>query len=146
MSDDDIFESSGIELHSRMGKKFINGAAIAAENSLERSAGKHLLSSIGAASKRHHMGLDGFRQIPLSDFLGLEHCYSESVLRKNPKLAVAIDGRDQAMLLRRNECTKKATVSSRNFTPTVHHLQGTPRSQVRLLCSQKGHRRHHNKQ
>ena len=36
MSDDDIFESSGIELHSRMGKKFINGAAIAAENSLEQ--------------------------------------------------------------------------------------------------------------
>ena len=117
MSDDDIFESSGIELHSRMGKKFINGAAKAAENSLERNAGKHLLSSIGAASKRHHLGLDGFRQIPLSDFLGLEHCYSESVLRNNPKLAVAIDGRDQAMLLRRNECTKKATVSSRNFTP-----------------------------
>ena len=117
MSDDDMFESRGIEFHSRMGKNFIHGAAIAAQNSLERNAGKHLLSSIGAASQRHHMGLDGFRQIPLSDFLGLEHCYSESVLRKNPKLAVAIDGRDQAMLSRRNQCTQKAIVSSRNFTP-----------------------------
>ena len=117
MSDDDMFESSGIEFHSRMGKNFINGAAIAAENSLERNAGKHLLSSIGAASQRHHMGLDSFRQLPLSDFLGLEHCYSESVLRKNPKLAAAIDGKDQAMLLRRNQCTRTAIVSSRNFTP-----------------------------
>ena len=88
-----------------MGIKFTNAAALAAETSLEQNPGRQLLSSIGAAGKRHHMGLDKFRQKPLSDFLGLEHCIPESTIRNNPQHAIPIDGRDhdvQASLISDN--------------------------------------------
>ena len=80
---------------SRLGTKFTNAAALASESSLEHKPGRPLLSSIGAAGKRHRMGLDNFRQNPLADFLGLEHCVLESTIRNNPQNVIAIDGRDR---------------------------------------------------
>ena len=90
----DYIEQNRVQSYSTLGKRFTNAAALAAESSLEQKPGRQLLLSIGAAGKRHHMGLDKFRQKPLSDFLGLEHCIPESTIRNNPQHAIPIDGRD----------------------------------------------------
>ena len=71
-------EQKGYQNFSRLGKRFINAAALAAESSLEPPPGRDLLSTIGAATKRHHMGLDRIRQNPLADFLGVEDCSPQS--------------------------------------------------------------------
>ena len=44
---------------------------------MNRTPGRKLLSSIGAASKRHKNGLDNIRHNPLGDFLGLQNCELE---------------------------------------------------------------------
>ena len=77
-SDAELDGENKIGALSRLGQKFVNSAAIAAEKALERKPGRHLLPSIGAAARRHNLGLDKYRQKPLADFLGVEHCMLES--------------------------------------------------------------------
>ena len=63
---------------SKFGTNFINGAVSAAESKMNRTPGRRLLSTIGAASKRHNNGLDNIRHNPLSEYLGFQNCELET--------------------------------------------------------------------
>ena len=63
---------------SKFGTNFINGAVSAAESKMNQTPGRKLLSTIGAASKRHNNGLDHIRHNPLSEYLGFQNCELET--------------------------------------------------------------------
>ena len=110
-----------------LGENFINRAVLAAESTLKQRPGRKLLSTIGAASKRHRIGLDRIRHNPLADYLGLENCEFETKIDNLPYMLSDVNVKYQDNDLSGKSKGKNSSLSQ------LHHVQGNMASDVPKL-------------